>query len=110
MHSIFIALQNSISGEQEIYAVTNFHGTQRHGFGKEPTYCRNVLASHKARSKISCAKKILFVDLFSNLPLYFVYMSKPSLKSVLNKKSVYKISGTLWIEYEGPDFFRSRQS
>jgi len=31
-------------------------------------------------------------------------MAKQSLKSVLNKKSAYKIGGTLWIEYQGEGF------
>ena len=32
-------------------------------------------------------------------------MSKNSIKSILNQKSVYKISGRLWIECEGEGFF-----
>ena len=32
-------------------------------------------------------------------------MSKASIKSILNKKSAYKISGRLWIECEGVGFF-----
>jgi molybdate transport system regulatory protein len=46
----------------------------------------------------------MFIRFFSNLPVQFLYMSKQSLKTVLNKKYAYKVHGTLWIECEGEGF------
>lgn len=54
-------------------------------------------------NSIFCRSKHSLINLSNLLYIYFI-MGKQSLKTVLNKKSVYKVRGTLWIECEGEGF------